>query len=178
MRSWLLTGVVFSLCASSFAASLKNDGFESGDYGDWQVAGEGWRVSNYKLDSRKGQWGVVNDVLVGGGDEYRVVHQRIKTSGGKKYEAEVWLRTVCLEGSESFLEVQFMDKGGAVLKQYQSDHVTGDQEFTLMKIENMEAPEETYWVSVRGVVHVIKPPEINPDYHVFDHFDFGRARNR
>lgn len=172
--------VAMALCAVVQAASgaaLKNDGFETGGFDAWQMAGDGWRISGFKPDAYRGKYGAVNDVPVGGGGEYRIIHQTIKCAPGKTYEAGVWVRAVSVEGTESFIEIQFLDKGGAVLKQYQSRRVKEDQGFTLLTIENALAPDKTYAVSVRGVVHVSKPPEVDPDFHIFDDFDFRRSKN-
>ena len=154
---------MLSAATAASAANLKNEGFETGDFSLWAISGEGWRVSPQKDDSYKGKFGAVNDVGVGGGDEYRIVSQQIKVQAGKKYELSVWVRTACIEDTECFLEVQFLDKEGAVLRQFQSKHIIGDQEFTLLTIENMVAPDKSSSVSVRGVVHVLSPPVDNID---------------
>ena len=178
MRLLLAVMTVLVLGAlPAFAAGPKNDSFETGDFADWQSAGSGWRVSAYKLDVYRGRYGAVNEVPIGGGDEFRIIHQQVKCAPGKTYEAGVWLRAVCIEQTESCLEIQFLDRDGKVLKQFQSRRIIGDQEFTLVTIEKALAPDKTSYASIRGVVHVIKPPETNADYHIFDNFTFRRARN-
>jgi hypothetical protein len=161
--------------ASASAAGLKNDGFETGDFTAWQIGGEGWRASSYGRDSRRGTYGAVNDVWTNGADEFRIVNQEIKVKPSQTYQAGVWLRTVCIEDTESFLEIQFLDKYGKVLTQFQSTHVKKDQDFTFMSIDKMAAPDETAIASIRGVVHIVTQPINSTDYHVFDDFEFRRA---
>ena len=168
---------LFAVVQVASAATLKNDGFETGGFNEWQMAGDGWRISAFKPDAYRGRYGAVNDVPIGGGGEYRIIHQTIKCAPGKTYEAGVWVRAVSVENTESFLEIQFLDKEGAVLKQFQSRRVKADQDFVLLTIENALAPDKTSAVSVRGIVYVSKPPELDPDFHVFDNFNFRRARN-
>lgn len=175
MRHLVAILVLLGAVLSVSAANVRNTGFEAGDFRDWQIDGEGWRVSPFFRDSHRGSFGAVNDVWTNGVAEYRVVRQEVKASAGKAYQASVWLRAVCVEGTESFLEIQFMDKGGAVLRQFQSEHVTHDQDYKLMTATNMVAPDGTDRVSVRGVVHIITQPVIDTDYHCFDDFDFRPA---
>jgi hypothetical protein len=172
MKRLATIAVFLALAGPAIAAGIKNDGFESGDFTGWLFFGEGWRVSSYSKDSHRGMYGAVSDAWTNGMDGFRVVYQEVKASPGKTYRAEVWHRTVCLESSESFLEVQFLNRGGEVLSQYQSQRVKGNREFTLLAIEKMVAPDHTERASVRGVVNVLTVPVINTDYHIFDDFDF------
>jgi hypothetical protein len=175
MRYLAAIALFLSAAATAGAARLQNEGFESSDFTAWQCDGEGWRVSSYGRDSLRGVYGAVNDVWTNGSSEYRVVHQEIKASAGKMYRATVWLRAVCLEGAEGFLEVQFMDRGGSVIKQLQSPRVARDQEFRLLILDKMVAPEGTETVSIRGVAHLVTQPVKNTDYLVFDNFDFRQV---
>ena len=175
MRHLAAIAVLLASAAFASAARLQNEGFESGDFINWQCDGEGWRVSSYGRDSLRGIYGAVNDVWTNGSSEYRVVHQKIKVSSGKMYRATVWVRTVCVEGTEAFLEVQFMDRGGAVLKQLQSPRVARDQEYRLLVLDKMVAPEGTETVSVRGVAHLVTQPVKDTDYVVFDNFDLRQV---
>jgi len=168
--------LMLGLHGTASAARLRNKGFESRDASEWMVVGEGWRTSAYSKDSYRGIYGQVNDVWTNAMDKFRVISQKLKAKPGKTYKASVWLRTVCIESSESFLEIQFMDKGQQVLTQFQSAHVTNDQNFVLMSIEKMKAPANTKWVSIRGVVCVLATPTANIDYHIFDNFDFRPER--
>ncbi len=172
MRLLAFAAFLLVAAAAAPAARLENDGFEMGNFNAWQIDAEGWRCSTFFRDSYRGVYAAVNDVWTNGVDEFRVIHQEIKVSAGKTYMAGVWLRAVCVEGTESFLEIQFLNKEGNVLQQHQSEHVTKDQEFRFMAVTNMVAPEGTEKVSVRGVVHLITPPMDNIDYHIFDNFDF------
>lgn len=172
MKHLIAIAALLVFVSSAPAASLKNDGFETGDFIGWQPDGEGWRVSLFGRDSHRGIYGAVNDVWTNGVAEFRVLRQEIKASPGKAYQASVWIRGVCVESTESFLEIQFMDKTGTVLQQFQSEHVTRDQDFKLMVIDNMTAPDGTDRASVRSVVHIVTQPTIDTDYHVFDDFDF------
>ena len=175
MRHIAAIAILLASAALASAARLQNEGFESSDFTSWQCDGEGWRVSSYGKDSLRGVYGAVNDVWTNGSSEYRVVHQEIKASPGKMYRATVWVRLVCIEGTEAFLEVQFMDKTGSVLKQLQSPRVNRDQEFRLMFLDKMVAPEGTERVSVRGVAHLVTQPVKNTDYVIFDDFDFRQV---
>ena len=174
MRGWvvvLLWGVAFLPGAQ--AARLLNPGFETGTFDGWLIAGQDWRVSTWHEDQRRGAYGAVTDVFTNGvSDEYRIVFQEIKASSGKSYQASVWIRTVCLETTECFLEVQFMKKNGEVLQQFQSAPVKKDQEFSQTVIPCMLAPEGTEKACVRGVVHILSEPIVNTDWLIFDNFDF------
>jgi hypothetical protein len=155
------------------AAKLINPGFESGDFKGWAMSGENWRISTWKDDQRRGAYGAVTDVFTNNvTDEYRVIAQDIKASPGKYYKASVWIRAVCAESTESFLEVQFQNKEGETLQQFQSAVVKKDQDFTQMIIPCMQAPEGTEKACVKGVVHIIRMPTVNTDWQIFDNFDF------
>ena len=175
MRYLAAIAILLASTSLASAARLQNEGFESGDFINWQCDGEGWRVSSYGRDSLRGIYGAVNDVWTNGSSEYRVVHQEIKVSPGKMYRATVWVRLVCVEGTEAFLEVQFKDRSGTVLKQLQSPRVAKDQDFKLMFLDKMVAPEGAETVSVRGVAHLVTQPVQNTDYVVFDNFDFRQV---
>lgn len=175
MRHLILIAALFGLAASASAARLQNEGFETGDWTGWQADGEGWRVSSFGKDSLRGIYGAVNDVWTNGSSEYRVVHQEIKASPGKMYRATVWVRTVCMEGSEAFLEVQFKGRSNDVLAQFQSRRLDKDQDFTLLYIDKMAAPEGTETVSVRGVARLVTLPVQNIDYIIFDNFNFRQV---
>ena len=172
MRCLIFIVAFLGVVASASAARLQNEGFESGDFISWQCDGEGWRVSSYGKDSLRGIYGAVNDVWTNGSSEYRVVHQEIKASSGKMYRATVWVRLVCIEGTEAFLEVQIIDRSGTIMKQLQSPRVTKDQEFKLLFLDKMIAPEGTERVSIRGVARLVTQPVKDTDYVVFDDFDF------
>lgn len=171
VRRFVFMAVFLAMAAPASAARLRNPGFETGDFTFWQFHGEGWRPSTFSRDSRRGIYGAVNDVWTNGVDEFRVIHQEMKVKPGKAYWAGVWLRAVCIEGTESFLEVQFMDRDGNVLQQFQSEHVTKDQDHTFMTIDRMVAPEGSRSASVRGVVHLVTQPVHDTDFHVFDNFE-------
>ena len=175
MRYIFLIVVFLGLALPASAARLQNEGFESGDASLWLCDGEGWRISSYSKDSYRGIYGAVNDVWTNGVSEYRVVHQEMDVKPGKVYRASVWVRAVCVEGSESFLEIQFMDRSGTILKQLQSSRVKRDQEYTQIVIDRITVPEHTDRVSIRGVVHLVTQPVKDTDYHVFDDFDFRQV---
>ena len=114
----LLACVLVAAAAPALAAQLRNNGFETRDFTGWMAQGEFWRVSSWGKDSRRGVYGAVNDVVTNATDDYRVLAQELLARPGKVYTASVWLRTVCVENSESFLEVQFLSREGAVLSQF------------------------------------------------------------
>ncbi len=155
------------------AAKLKNAGFETGDFSNWGTGGQDWRISTWKDDQRRGKYGAVTDVFTNDvTDEYRVVAQDIKASGGKPYTASAFIRAVCVESTESFLEVQFFDEHGNLLEQFQSERITRDQDFQKVAITNMLSPAGTSKASIKGVVRIKEMPKENTDFHVFDNFDF------
>lgn len=176
-RAAALVAMVLGAAAGSHAAGLRNDGFESSDFTGWEIYGNGWRVSPLSRDSHRGTYGAVNDVWTNSADQFRVVAQKIKVVPGKVYRAEVWIRAVCIEATESFLEVQFLDKDGGVLQQFQSTRVRAHHEYGPVAIERMKAPENAAWAGVRGVVEVILQPSMDTDFHVFDDFEFEPVKD-
>ena len=61
------------------------------------------------------------------------------------------------------------------MKQLQSPRVIRDQEYKLLFIDKMVAPEGAESVSVRGVAHLVTQPVKDTDYVVFDNFDFRQV---
>ncbi|HBA85488.1 MAG TPA: hypothetical protein DCZ95_15485 [Verrucomicrobia bacterium] len=161
------------------AAKLINPGFETGSFQNWNVAGQDWRVSTWHDDQRRGAYGAVTDVFTNDvSDEFRVIAQELKASAGKSYRAEVWIRAVCTESTESFLEVQFLSKTGENLQQFQSTPVKKDQDFSPVSIPCMLAPEGTEKACIKGVVHILGMPVTNTDWHIFDNFRFDTLKTR
>ena len=177
MKRLLFLAATFTLIALTTLAGLNNAGFETGDFTGWQFFGQGWRISNFGKDSHRGIWGAVNDIVTNNvADEYRVITQEVKVSEDKTYMCGAWVRAVCIEVGECFLEVQFLSKQGEVLSQYNSIHITNSQEFTYLSISNMVPPERSARAGVRGVVHVLGTPVQNTDFLIFDSFDFRLQR--
>lgn len=177
MRRLHIFTTVFMLAACATLAGMNNAGFETGDFTGWQFFGQGWRISNYGRDSHRGIWGAVNDIVTNNvADEYRVIAQEVKVSEAKTYTCGAWVRAVCMEAGEAFLEVQFLSKQGEVLSQHNSAHITNSQEFTYLSISNMVAPERSALAGIRGVVHILGTPERDTDFLIFDSFDFRAQR--
>jgi len=173
----MLAALLTTAACAALAGGLNNAGFETGDFTGWQFFGQGWRISNYGRDSHRGIWGAVNDIVTNNvADEYRVITQETKVTEGKTYSCGAWVRTVCIEAAECFLEVQFLTKQGEVLAQHNSPRITNSQEFTYLSISNMVAPERSARAGVRGVVHVLGTPVQNTDFLIFDSFDFRAQR--
>ncbi len=162
---------VLCLCAGALqAAELANPGFEKG-LDEWTAVGQGWRVSDGD-DAYEGGLGAVNDVLPEDVDEWRIVHQEAPIESNRMYGASVWLRTVNVSDSESWIEIQFLDWYGQVIEQFQSEHVSADQPFTLMKIEPRRPPAGATSMSIRGVVRVTGENRDSPSFHIFDNFAY------
>ena len=155
------------------AAVLINPGFETGDFTGWSTFGQGWRIG-IGADAYSGLYGAVNDMLSGDYSLYRGVYQNLPIVGGHIYNSWVWLRTVTMDTSESWLEIQWYDSSGTLLLQQQSAHATIDQPFTYMYITNMIAPLNAVTVSVRGIVQMHSDSGA-PDFSIFDSFGFSET---
>ncbi|HBA84608.1 MAG TPA: hypothetical protein DCZ95_10980 [Verrucomicrobia bacterium] len=178
--------VVAATTLSSWAAqdhSLTNASFESGNFDGWQMFGKHWRTSanmaNEKYtDAHSGTMGAVNDVMPVDTDmmqdEWRGLFQSVRAKAGKEYIAGAWIKSMNTSSTESYVELQFLDKAGQVIKFVQSDFVTSDQDFTWVVTPPTEAPQGTESANVRGIVHMIGPVTNDPAYHIFDDFEFKR----
>ncbi len=153
------------------AATLVNPGFETGDFTGWSTFGQSWRIG-VGADAQAGSYGAVNDMLGGDVDQFRGVFQNIAIVGGASYSAGVWLRTVTMDTTESWLEIQWFDNVGGFISQLQSVHTTADQPFTYLSLTNMVAPINAVTVSVRGIVQMHNTSGA-PDFSIFDSFDFS-----
>jgi len=152
---------------------LENPGFEAGDLTNWGNFGQGWRT-NGGDDAHHGSWGAVNDVLTNQVDEWRGLYQNLAVKAGLNYYAGVDIRTVNLESSESWLEIQWLNDSGGIISQLNTTHVTNDQAFTRYSLDNITAPANTVTASVRGIVHMLSAPSGDTDFHIFDDFYFLR----
>jgi len=150
-------------------ADLINAGFETGDFTGWSTFGQGWRTSGGG-DANSGLFGVVNDVQDTDADNFRGIFQELPVVGGATYDFGVQIRAVNVESSESWLEVQWLDSSGGIINQLQSTHVTADQPFTWISIEDALAPVNAVTASVRGIVFMSATPAVNTDFHIFDDF--------
>ena len=161
-----------ALAASTASANLvDNYGFETGDLTDWDSFGLGWRTGT-GADAYEGTYGLVCDVLDWHtGEEWRGVYQSVPVTSGLSYDAGVFIRTVNLDVSISFLELQWLDDVGGVISQETSASVTSDQAFTLMEIQNVTAPVGAVEASLRGIVQMQSLPSTgDSDFHIFDNF--------
>jgi len=150
---------------------LMNGGFEKKDFQGWKTFGQDWQIGSGK-NSHKGFRGAVNKILKDNEDEWRGIFQQVPVEAGKHYTGRVWIRTKNIKASESFLEVQFLDEYDYVLTQYQSGKVTRNQGFTRIELKSLLAPPHAVSASVRGVVFMKKAPKLNPEFHIFDDFEF------
>ncbi len=177
------TNAVFTVSDGDLAAAggtnlVRNFSFDSFNFAYWLNDVTGWRVSDNPVDMHDGTYGAVNDVLTNElGAEYRVLRQQIPASPGEVFDASVYIKAVSVENSFSYLEVQFWNSAGTLIEpdgQFQSAHITADQEFTLATISDITAPAGTVTVSVRGVVAVVNTnyptAMVNADFHIFDDF--------
>lgn len=164
----MIAGAVMTL-ATTASAEMANSGFETSDFSGWLTFGQGWRTA-VGGDAYAGVYGAVNDVQTSDVDSFRGVFQNVPVTTGSNYHAGVYIRTVNIESSESWFELQWLDVNGGVIDQLQSAHVTGDQPFTLMKIADAVAPAGAVTASVRGIVFMPTVPTDNTDFHIFDQF--------
>ena len=168
----LLVASCAMLAASGAWANLTdNPGFETGDLTDWSTFGLGWRTSTGD-DAYESTYGLVCDVLDWHtGEEWRGVYQTIPVTAGLTYDAGVYIRTVSVDTSISFLELQWLDGVGGVISQLQSSTVNGNQPFTLMDISDAVAPAGAVEASLRGIVQMQSlPTSGDSDFHIFDNF--------
>ncbi len=161
-----------ALAATAASANLvDNSGFETGDLTDWTTFGVGWRIGTGD-DAYAGTYGLVCDVLDSHtGEEWRGVYQSVSVTAGLTYDAGVYIRSVSVDTSVSFLELQWLDNIGGVISQLQSSTVTSDQAFTFMQILDITAPVGAVEASLRGIVQMQSlPAPGDSDFHIFDNF--------
>lgn len=176
MRHLFLRVLLFSLALAGMmgagvqAEQLLNPGFETGDLSNWATFGDGWRIGGAG-DAQSGSWGVVDDIATNDGGEWHGIHQEVAATEGQIFAASVWIKTIVVESSQSWLEVQFKN-GNSILSQFQSPHLTTNNwAFEKFSIDNITAPAGTTAVDVRGIV--FKPSgssQEDVDFHVFDNF--------
>lgn len=179
-RVWCAVGVAVCMMAAAGRAwaqdenLLQNPGLESGDFGDWTFFGQGWRVSNFvgenSRDMHDGAFGVLNEIAPTDGDEWRGLQQVVHVKPGRHYQFGAWVRVAQVGRSQSYLEIQFLDKQSNVIEQAQSAPLTYDQEFSWVCIEDAEAPQGCRSAAVRAVVQMLGTPERDIGYHMFDDF--------
>ncbi|HMP90239.1 MAG TPA: PEP-CTERM sorting domain-containing protein [Kiritimatiellia bacterium] len=170
MKRIMISGAGLMLTASlSFGDLITNSGFETGDLTGWSTFGPGWRVGSGG-DANSGTFGAVNDVETVHVDEWRGIFQNVAVTAGETYTAGVFIRTVNLESSRSWFELQWLDSDGGVISQLQSPFVTSDQSFTFMSVNDAIAPAGAVTASLRGIVQMLSSPTGNDDFHIFDDF--------
>jgi len=170
--------VLLGIAGSAMGNLLTNPGFEDGDFTGWTLFSESqnWRVTDWPGDQYSEDYGVVNDVLPSGGDEWRGIYQIIPVTAGVSYDYMAYQRAanVELDVSESFLELQWLNFEGGMIEQWQSTHVVADQDWTLMGSQNLVAPVGAVSASVRFIVHAMGTPE-DTDWHVMDDAYFAES---
>jgi len=169
----IIIGYILFVAITASAELVVNGGFETGDLTSWSTFGQNWRIAT-GADAHSGTYGLVNDVLNTDVDNWRGVYQTVPITAGLDYTAGVYIRTVSLEISSSWFELQWLDSGGGVINQLQSSIVTSDQAFTFMGVGTVTAPANAVNASVRGVVNMASAPT-DTDFHVFDDFTMDVA---
>lgn len=189
MRAWMAGVLAWALCAGVAGAVepaeenlLQNPGFEDGDFGAWTYFGQGWRVGSFvgesSRDMHDGKFGLLNEVAPTDGDEWRGAQQIVRVKPNKHYTLGAWVRVAQVGRSQSYLELQFLDKQSNVIEQAQSAALTYDQEFSWVSIDVAEAPQGTQWAAVRAVVQMLGKPEQDIAYHMFDDFVFAETSRK
>jgi len=146
-------------------SSLTNPGFENGLNG-WTTFGQGWRTGG-GADARNGSLGAVDDVLSSDGDTFRGAYQNVPVVAGLAYSAGVYIKTVSIHSSESWLEIQWYNSSGGLISQNTTAPVTADQPFTLSSLNGIVAPAGAVTAGVRLIVHMPSPPG-DSDFQIFD----------
>ena len=167
-----LTGVAALPAA---AVEIVNPSFEApvDGFTGWQIFGPGWRIGG-PGDANTGVAGAVNDVTAGGPTGFRGVQQTITTgfAPGESYQLSAYVGLAANETTVSFLQLQYLDAGGAVLAGIDSADQTEDQPLTLVSTPFLEVPAGTAAIRVGGIVFY--PSDVDPvadtDFHIFDDF--------
>ena len=171
---WLPALLMAALLAGAARAELlANGGFESGDLGGWTTFGPGWRTSAGGDAHAGSSYGLVNDVLDSQDpltEQWRGIYQNVPVVAGETYLASAFISAVNVESSSSWLELQWLDSAGTVIRQEAGDPVAADQPFQLETLPWLVAPAGAVTASVRGIVFMAEPPATNADFHVFDDF--------
>lgn len=189
MRAWMAGVLAWAVCAGVAGAVepaednlLQNPGFEDGDFGAWTYFGQGWRVGSFvgeaSRDMHDGKFGLLNEVAPTDGDEWRGAQQILRVKPNKHYTLGAWVRVAQVGRSQSYLELQFLDKQSNVIEQAQSTALTYDQEFSWVCIENATAPQGSHYAAVRAVVQMLGKPERDIAYHMFDDFMFAETSRK
>lgn len=166
---WLTAGAL--ALALSSPAALTNPGFETGDFSNWIGWNEGWRIGG-SGDAYSGSYGAVNDVLTTDSDTYRGLYQDFAITVGQSYDLSVYIKTVNLESSASWLQLEWMDATyNRIGSSVESAHVTENQNFTLTQINNQTAPDGAVYARIQAVVQMNAAPTEGADFHVFDDFN-------
>lgn len=169
---------VLGVATGAMGNLLTNPGFEAGDSSGWVLFSESqnWRVTDWPGDQHSGTYGMVNDVLASGGDEWRGIYQMVSVVAGQNYDYFAYQRAAGVESdmSESFLELQWLNSSGGMIDQWQAAHVTVDQDWTLMGANNIMAPVGAVTASVRFIVHAMGTPA-DTDWHIADDFTFAAS---
>jgi hypothetical protein len=166
--------VMMTVAAS--ANLLANPGLENGDLTGWSTFGANWRASSWPADVHNGSWSVLDEVQSTDVDEWRGLYQLVPVGGGLSYDYTAYEKTFNVESgkSESWLELQWFDSLGNQISQWQSDHVTADQGFTLIGTNGIVAPLNAVTASVRAITHMQSAPT-DTDYHMFDDFSLTES---
>lgn len=171
------TALCWIACAGMFAGGgaranlLQNAGFETGDLAAWTTFGQGWRTGG-GADAHSGSVGAIDDVLATDVDEWRGLYQNVPVIPNNLYSGGSFIRAVSIGNSEAYVEIQFLDAGGNLIEQHQTDRVTADQAFTYSGLDSLLAPAGAVTASVRAIVYRPASPSDLPDFLIFDDFTF------
>ena len=171
---WLMAGMMAFGGDEAAENLLQNGGFEAGGFDGWTYFGQGWRVSDFAGESSRdmhdGKFGLLNEIAPTDADEWRGAQQVVKIKPNKAYELGAWVRVAQVGRSQSYLELQFLDKQSNIIEQVQSVAVDSDQEFRVVNIPHAEVPKDACWASVRAVVRMLDKPAQDIGYHMVDDF--------
>lgn len=157
------------LCDAGFEQSEPNGGFP--DSGCWQK-NAGGQAGCALFAARNGDSGIFQYTGYALNELKSQVYQEFPSAAGRRYFASTWVRTdlsnsVWLAGSKALLKVEFLDKDGYTLADYNSIDITqSETSWVELQVATNAAPTGTY--STRYSLIVEKPQTIGQTVAGFD----------